>query len=922
MKTKQNEIKSEKHKVLIIDEPEMTDFSARPYRYGWGARENWRIARWEGVWENYYTDDEYKFREQIIELRQIHLTNGNAQLEIINKGRSNWFNEKNEGLESKDSGWWGGGLRYTPKATLTRESFQVREVATSLLKWEKMHFLEKKIGDYLTLRTEKYVASYYNEPLNFFFLDIMTVLKELSVLDDGGDGQNIKNQINRLTKYIDSIESQLPNGNDKAYTHYFRNFLQTNIYPEIDLILNAKTFLDEIATLKWLIRDFLILVNNVSHFLFMNQKVNINTYLEYYDNLFLLPPEKLKEFPELYVLSKVLREKLDSKGIAKIEGDLLAKNLDLNPFYLENNNQLFEINTDLLKYLNEINFISYFQDKGQYLLLLSHIYNIHFHHEFVIDKLHVLTKMVGEFNVILHMKDIVKEFGKALETEISNTKADITQLYVFQEKIYGNTTNKKTEEFDCFIENRRALINSYPDIIQHVLDDYYTKINKVISKILNKLDGNPTQCSETVKTKIEDLLDTMRVILTLNDKVYPLILDGNTKKSASSNQPNDNSQFICEDGVCGEVIADISIQKNNLGRKLLSLEEDDDLDVIDIVPKTSAAASHLENTFLFGTHIIFGWLGHFYHSFLPSNNLFIQKYYQPENFINRTDHALAAYLGSNSGSQLDNYICQIQYPDNITTLICQSNDFAVRFHSKISNVETGLINNHQITSRSYGGDHYSLNQCKVLSNGIGYCEGEKTTALFAQHRPVLFQHLDGNIGLLFILLQWFQKLHSFWSKSKQIASPLASKEYSDKKFSAFEEHLISLQKDAGVICADLTMENEWRPAFSWLQANIDDMHHELLELQKRPAVTLEQLRNLGKEIGALRSRLIHFQKDITEQISQRRMHDNHPPIVDSGVMNGLLRYSLLAGQSRAGMTTTPLAIHGQIMQGYASLGMK
>jgi hypothetical protein len=135
----------------------------------------------------------------------------------------------------------------------------------------------QQVGDYLLLRNQNLRPEHLNQPMNYVFLDINSMLKGLS---QNSNINQVKEQLESISRYIRTIEKNISPvvGSDRLFLVNFRSTISERIMPTIVHAIESRLLQDRLQSLSKLIKQVSTERNRVLHFALNARKVNPHSY--------------------------------------------------------------------------------------------------------------------------------------------------------------------------------------------------------------------------------------------------------------------------------------------------------------------------------------------------------------------------------------------------------------------------------------------------------------------------------------------------------------------------------------------------------------------------------------------------------------------------------------------------------------------
>lgn len=222
--------------------------------------------------EHCYTEEDIAFRTWILKIR----ANSGIDPDYLTNP-SSWFAEDSQAFTNIYENSWFFSNAFKTTHMLSRDDFHVQPIDTQRMQWPALYDLMQNVGDYLLLRNHNLPIEHLNQPMNYVFLDLNFILKQLSQNTNAGQ---VRDQLILLTQYVRKIEKNIsPNiGSDRLFMANFRRIVDDKIEPQLTHKIETqllKERLDELSkTIKQLSRER----NRILHFALNTKPVNPHPY--------------------------------------------------------------------------------------------------------------------------------------------------------------------------------------------------------------------------------------------------------------------------------------------------------------------------------------------------------------------------------------------------------------------------------------------------------------------------------------------------------------------------------------------------------------------------------------------------------------------------------------------------------------------
>lgn len=222
--------------------------------------------------ENCYTEHELAFREWILKIRA---SSGIDADYLTNP--SSWFSEDPQALININEHSWLFANAFKTRHVLSRDDFHVQPVDSGRLQWPPLYDLMQSVGDYLLLRNNKLPLEHLNQPMNYVFLDINFILKQLS---QNPNIAQVKEQLELLNRYVRTIEKNTSptTSSDRLFMANFRKVIDNNIVPQLTYQIETQLLKDKLNDLSKNIRKLSSERNRILHFALNINEVNPHSY--------------------------------------------------------------------------------------------------------------------------------------------------------------------------------------------------------------------------------------------------------------------------------------------------------------------------------------------------------------------------------------------------------------------------------------------------------------------------------------------------------------------------------------------------------------------------------------------------------------------------------------------------------------------
>ena len=222
--------------------------------------------------ENCYTENELAFREWILKIR----ANSGIEPDYLTNP-SSWFAEDQQALININENSWIRANSYKTRHVLARDDFHVQPVDSQRLQWPALYDLMQTVGDYLLLRNDNLPLEHLNQPMNYVFLDINFILKQLS---QNPNITQVKEQLELLNRYVRTIEKNTSPtaSSDRLFMANFRRIIDDNIAPQLAYQIETQLLKDKLNDLSKNIRKLSSERNRILHFALNINAVNPHSY--------------------------------------------------------------------------------------------------------------------------------------------------------------------------------------------------------------------------------------------------------------------------------------------------------------------------------------------------------------------------------------------------------------------------------------------------------------------------------------------------------------------------------------------------------------------------------------------------------------------------------------------------------------------
>ena len=380
--------------------------------------------------EHCYTPEEIHLRELILKARSHSAIDQEYLISPFT-----WFREDNDALINVYENAWFFSNAYKTRDIISRDEFHIQPIDSQRLQWPALYHLMQNVGDYLLLRNKNLPLEHLNQPMNFFFLDVINILKGLS---QNTDINQVQTQLDLLTRYIRNIEKNISasKGSDRLFLANFRAVVDNKIHPQLSHLIESQLLKERLHKLAKSTNKLATEINRTLHFGLNLNPVNPHPYdfssLDEVDTRayptqaakkcgqnaqvtsnsegsFQLTAEQLSNCHHLKLIS-------DDK---KIIGHYAAAISNLNE--LERFQQVISQIIDLLSQAGEVYTI--YQFKEQMITLLKHIDNF-------VDESSVHIKAIIEANTQAYHKAIQDQQNLSLWQKVLTHEKEKLQIFI------------------------------------------------------------------------------------------------------------------------------------------------------------------------------------------------------------------------------------------------------------------------------------------------------------------------------------------------------------------------------------------------------------------------------------------------------------------------------------------------------------
>jgi hypothetical protein len=425
-----------------------------------------------------YSEDELRFRSKILTLREASGLDKN-----LLETNEPWFSEDPElAFEIDNNNAWFLETTYRPRSHITLDKF-IAKSPTPKVSWQSLIVLRRRIADFLIDRSQSHPEYMLNEPIHFFYLDLMQILERLAL---SNDADYVGAQLPRISHYIVQVSSLIPNhhGADKLFIDdcriHINNVLNNDIAKVIDSTKLNNILSQTQTALQSLGQDY----HTILHFSYMSNKPlsdqpywHINT-------------QKVNEHPYFELFQD--HEKPDSQHLfpTSIGQDCLSENaLQI----LDNND---------------------FADRTYYTTALPKCPDLPFHPDLTVEQKELYLKNLKQLEELVHFKQMLLQVQKLMEQtgelftimmfrqELLNLFDQIDQYFIQMHQSMSNLLDDNEALYHESIIQRQTLSwwKHITSNRQLLLDSYIANQEKLNRHSINK------NSLDTRRKKVTDLL--------------------------------------------------------------------------------------------------------------------------------------------------------------------------------------------------------------------------------------------------------------------------------------------------------------------------------------------------------------------------------------------------------------------------------
>lgn len=394
-----------------------------------------------------YTEEELQFRLRLLKNR----ANSAIDVELLQTTQS-WFDENPEkALLNINQDSWLFQNEYRPREELSREDFHIGLLNVQRQYWSGLSTMTRVIGDYLILRNKDLTEQYLNQPMNYFLLDLIQILKRLAMIENP---VYVEEQLKFLGNYLRSIEILLASspGSDRLFLADCRHEIENKLQAEIENKLISKQLKTDVEQMQRKTQQVAQITHSILHFALAKDEVNSHPFLEYFVTQQQAPEFKSK-FPTLAAQACAASEssQLIQIETIKVEQVILStKTLDDCPGFKLIEDLSAETKAAYARGLNDLQALVHFQG--------------------LLNQLSALLDQAGEVLTLIQFREQILNLLHNLEQLVKQSQRNIAEVIDANDKAYfkfiqakqdlrwwERLNGKAQQKIDAFITNQDNL---------------------------------------------------------------------------------------------------------------------------------------------------------------------------------------------------------------------------------------------------------------------------------------------------------------------------------------------------------------------------------------------------------------------------------------------------------------------------------
>ncbi|KTD07669.1 hypothetical protein [Legionella jamestowniensis] len=456
--------------------------------------------------EECYTAEELQFRTRVLAAR----VNSGLDADLLQTS-SNWFStNQDSAFANINENSWLFNPEYLPREPLSTEDFHISLVDNQRLNWPELATMTRTIGDYLLLRNSNLPTSHLNQPMNYVLLDMVRMLKRLSMVDNA---EYVTQQLQLLHNYLRVVEihTSATIGSDRLFLSDCRRTIEHQ-QQTIENQIHSRQLKTQIHQVQQQLNQVAELRHTILHFALSDSAVNPHPYWEHFATLTPSQPDSKKEFPTLA-----------AKACGTMRSDALTT-LSEKPANQQLN--VLELSAATLSHCQDFNFVTDLPEavKDAYRNSLIDLQEI-LRFQGILDQLQQLFDKAGEVFTIIQFREEMLGLLKNIEQFIQHSQQNIMQVLEANTNLYHQFIQAKQdlrwwekmltqrqEKIDTFIENQDNLarFDTTPTSLQMANKELLQHVNQVVNQLMQHAsETNQLELVSTTRNMVEQLMDSM-----------------------------------------------------------------------------------------------------------------------------------------------------------------------------------------------------------------------------------------------------------------------------------------------------------------------------------------------------------------------------------------------------------------------------
>ncbi|ASQ44629.1 hypothetical protein [Legionella clemsonensis] len=457
--------------------------------------------------EECYTAEELQFRTRILSAR----ANSGLDADLLQTSNS-WFstNEDSAFTNINENSWF-FYPEYRPRESLSTEDFHISLVDNQRLNWPELATMTRTIGDYLLLRNSNLPASHLNQPMNYVLLDIIRILKRLSVTDNA---EYVTKQLQLLHNYLRTVEihTSATVGSDRLFLSDCRLTIEHQ-QQTIENEIHSRQLKTQIHQVQQQLNQVAELRHTILHFALSDSAVNPHPYWEHFATPTQPQLDSKKEFPTLA-----------AKACGTMRSDELAKINEESAINPQLN--VLELSAETLSQCPDFKFVAALPEAVQdaYRNSLIDLQEI-LRFQGILDQLLQLFDQAGEVFTIIQFREQMLGLLKNIEQFIQHSQHNIMQVLEANTNLYHQFIQAKQdlrwwekmltqrqEKMDNFIANQDNLarFDTTPADLQMANKELLQQVNQVVNQLIQHAsETSQLQLVSSTREMVEQLMNSM-----------------------------------------------------------------------------------------------------------------------------------------------------------------------------------------------------------------------------------------------------------------------------------------------------------------------------------------------------------------------------------------------------------------------------